>query len=451
LATKRESPREYEFAEVVEVDRNDAFNFISVILIFGTIIGIIVGLVWWGGSITTNNDYDLRLSRIDAAFQQVPGETDAIKQQNRQELAKQWLQLQQSKVLSDLTDNETDTIKATADNGQEPQLPYIHRDGRHEFWEATQLLLAGLWLLFSLLTFVTYACQSVDRDRFLLDFRWRYVWPVPFVFFTAIPFGWPFYLVSAVRLGLFKYRQAHQPHEEVRVAQIPVAQAAMDQDDEEAPQPVFTFHSSPNAARVTYRELRTSVWKRAVEKRRAKAVEKKKKHEARLRELGEELKASQGKLNDAKATIKELDEAPLETENMPDLQHLDSEFDRLISLPGVYGVRVINDGLSLYIKARITYEGTRYDLGDWELRFGTEASLQTIELRSGVRHSWGGHYPVYRLGDGSFCLGSRAQTIHENITKGQFLQALELAIDCIQSVNPEDSYRIPHAFKEAKD
>jgi hypothetical protein len=208
------------------------------------------------------------------------------------------------------------------------------------------------------------------------------------------------------------------------------------------------FQSAPGAARLQYINMRTSVWRDTYQHRLEHARHKVEDWTETLRGYGESIRKAQLKRNKWIGILAELESYDPSTTEIPGREHLDGEFDRLMALPGVASVRVVNDQICLLIKARIDYNEVTYDLGDWELRFDAKGGLTTKELRSGVRSDWRGDYPVYHLGGNSFCFGSRSYVIAENLNKGQFLEGIELAVNCMNSVNEEDAHRIPDAFRE---
>jgi hypothetical protein len=167
-----------------------------------------------------------------------------------------------------------------------------------------------------------------------------------------------------------------------------------------------------------------------------------------MRDLSEALRGHQTRRGELTAELRQLEQVNIDEMEIPDAEHLEAEYQRLLNLPGVMAIRVVNDKLSLLLHARIEYGGEVYDLGDWELRFDTSGYLETKELRSGVLSSWRMGYPVYRGGDTTFCFGARQPEINGNLMKGQLLEAIELAVNSIQSVNDEHMIDIPNAFRK---
>jgi len=125
------------------------------------------------------------------------------------------------------------------------------------------------------------------------------------------------------------------------------------------------------------------------------------------------------------------------------------EFDRIMALPGVLAAQVVNNRVRIVVRATYRYQGMLYDLGDWQMDISPdETYFEATNLRSGLQDSWSnGTYPAYRLTGGLFCFGDRNQVLYEHLVKGQYLEAVALAVECMNSVNPEDEYKVPDAFK----
>jgi len=138
------------------------------------------------------------------------------------------------------------------------------------------------------------------------------------------------------------------------------------------------------------------------------------------------------------------------------VQAIESEFRSILMLKGVAGVRVFNGVLSVLVKGSVEYRGSVYDKGDWELRIIPGSyGIWSREIRRGVTRSWKdrygrGTYPDYKQSDGTYCFGDTEPSIEHNIASGQYLQALELAVTCINSVNRGDRRNISRALKKIR-
>jgi hypothetical protein len=213
------------------------------------------------------------------------------------------------------------------------------------------------------------------------------------------------------------------------------------------PEELPDYHSSPLATADAYvtmvvsraeaaqrqrlEELRTEV-----AKQRQKVSSTAEKLRERQRTLGE----TQAALAEAERRLAEAPDATVEPQE---------QFERLMQLPGVIAVQCVNEGVRVIIRASVVYEGDRYDLGDWRIDLTPiTTNILAEPLRSGVRPGWpSGTYPAYRLGGGVFCFGDRVEEINRHLAQRQYLEAIALAVECLNSVNDEHSHKIPSAFR----
>lgn len=307
-------------------------------------------------------------------------------------------------------------------------------------------VLLAIFSAFGMSFLINFWSESgIGHNRHLAELPWRKPWPW-LVTITLGPIGWVCMAGSYFML----------PHHEAQ------AQAAAGQPVAEEPQPwtdeaertpdnrLKNYRSAPGAASQLYTAMRTQL----VEQRRRMRLAEIDSQIASVREAirayGSRIKRHQQELNTLQAERQVIAEATEQAEPV-DKAKLGEEFDRIMSLPGVIAVQVVNDHIRLVIRASVEYAGKVYDLGDWRMDFGPGTiHAHATELRSGVRKSWNGNYPVYRLGGSSFCFGDRQFEIDEHLAKGQFLEAMALSVECICSVNREHREQIPRAFKEVQ-
>lgn len=420
---------------------------------FLTIVAVIILAGWAWIAIAADTSYADGVRdeqrNIEIVFENDDAENQNLQERNRT-LASNWLHLNShlDQSGSRLTEPEKQALEQIQETGEVPVFEHEERWVWSEYHPRLLLIFLGGLAVFSAIVFITYACQTVDRSEFLLDLPWKRVWPFFFVAFTAFPLGLPFYIVSAIRLARHE-EEAPVDTEELGIVAVNVEEHA---DAEIHQAGMRKFYSSPNAALATYIEFRTKGWQDSLRNAREAAQNELNEAESKLRKLSEKLRSAQARLNTARAQLKELNERedPQKPEDVPDLMHLNEEFERLMKLPGVQGVRVINGQIGVLVMARLEYDGKTYDLGDWEIRFGGAFNeFTSMRLRSGTRSTWHGGYPSYILRNGEFCFGPRLGAITQYVSTGKFLEALDLAVDCMQSVNPEDRFMIPEAFKEA--
>jgi hypothetical protein len=354
-----------------------------------------------------------------------------------------------------LDDQQEQVFDEVASTGAMPEGLDVSR-GTWDYWQQSMVLLLLLvYVYYAWIIFGVYAEETRRSRNFVADLPWRRVWPIALVVFTA---GWPCYLVSAVRLRRFRAR--HPVTAGVTGANGQTSTDFVEFDDESSDTdqviriPEYRgYREDSQVARATYVSLRTTKWLRSFTERRQNAQSELEYTERDLRQLGERMRDAQSRLGTLRADVRRYEELETDAESAPELQHVETEYDRLLRLPGVAGIRVVNDDqLCLLVKVRSIYEGVLYDFGDWEIRFGPRSRhLGTRRLRSGVRGTWHGMEPPYNNGDGTFCFGARGQVIADNVLQGQYLEAVEIAINCMHSVNDGHEQFIPQAYQEARD
>jgi hypothetical protein len=245
---------------------------------------------------------------------------------------------------------------------------------------------------------------------------------------------------------------------------------------------VTKFRSSPADARKQYKEFRKGAWRTNVLKEIetleakgrdlgrslaensdiARGLEEALKATSskivasdcrnRLRQCSQVAKKIQAKRKEVALQLKQLNALDQSFEP-PEVDNLDQEFDRLMRFPGIADCGAVEDDLILLLLARFTYQGVRYDLGDWELRVSRKVRyVQTRELRCAVKPSWIEKHcpPVYRISCNQFCFGNLDELISSHLASGQALEAVELAVVAMQSINEGDLSMIDQAFYEAK-
>lgn len=430
---------------------------------------------------------------------------DEMSADDRRQLATEMLWIDSRGGATDITastdpENPADSeparaaVRAVAETGQYFTLDSPKVDSWGVYWSFfLKYILPGYVLVLMTVIMALYAWGSSYDSYRLVDLDWKRVWPIAFVALTALPLGWILYAVSLLR---WLSARKEQKFLEARRQKVIAEFADIDPEDDNyaygiycdltgrlvrlnerlglqryADRPEYEevfrpregegqaefetqgyrFNSEPGVAFDQYVELCRQSGKRVIEKRLsdtqgalASAMED-------VRGLGAEIKNRQKDVRDLRADEVRFREL-LETvdEQTLELEAMEAEFAQLLKFKGVEKVRVINDQLSILVKARFSYEGAVYDLGDWELRFGAGDSLFTRELRSGVKNGYGG-YPVYRLDGNTFCFGDRRGIISEHLMKGQFLEAVELAVNSIQSINEEHLHRLSDAFRTVKE
>lgn len=419
----------------------------------------------------------------------------------RKQLATQILYLDQHGGVTDITAGTANNekiaetkaaLQVVADTGNQLELT-IAKMPWGEYWSVWVVWLAIVLVLCLMTAWMLIDGYVSDSENyFLIDRDWKRVWPVVWLILTLLPVGWIFYAVSFVRLARFNqgigqlrddrrrllnqfgaiipndYDTYYTLRDQVEglnrrlglntqsdipqylrgtVVTAPEAEVEIIQP----PQPSPVFLAAPEEGLRCYIDMRERAGTADLKQRRSASAITLETVEDRLRSLGDEVGRFQTQRRTLRADVARLDDL-LQSSQLLDPASATAEFESLLRLKGVESVRVVDGQLSLLVKARVTYKKKLYDAGDWELRFGVGTGLFSHELRSGVRKDWpNGRYPDYRFSDGSFCFGSRADVIMDNLAKGQFPEAIELAVNCMCSVNKADQDCIPKALYRIKD
>lgn len=207
-----------------------------------------------------------------------------------------------------------------------------------------------------------------------------------------------------------------------------------------------TYSSAPTAARTTYVSLRTDAAKSYQADQLRQLDNDIEYYQGEARSLSSRLKQTQGEINELRANRAQLNELMDAASVTSDIAG--QEFDRITQLPGVIATQVVNDKLRLVIRATHEYKDTVYDLGDWRIDIGPGTShLTAYSLRYELRPNWRqGDYPSYINNDTSFCFGSRQEIIDEHLRKGQYLEAVSVAIATLCGINKGERKHVPEAF-----
>jgi len=131
-----------------------------------------------------------------------------------------------------------------------------------------------------------------------------------------------------------------------------------------------------------------------------------------------------------------------------DPAHAAREFEALMQMAGVVGVRTGPENTIVFtVRAQHKRGRAVYDIGDYDIELGPSQSYLAAQcVRSGVRPGYRGG-PVYGPLGGYFCFGSQQGIINEHVARGQFVEAMNLAIRCLSSFNRGDASKVPSAFK----
>ena len=408
-------------------------------------LGIVITAITYANMVSnTNHEANVRSTYMSEFQSLSPGE--------RQTFANQLLDLQRHGINPNTYVGDgsiADGLRQVAKTGA-PLLLDTHHQSWHTFNHVVlPIYFLSLIALVSIAIAISYAVNSYGECEFLIDLPRRRWWKYCFV--AGTPVLWPAYVVSAFRLR--RYRAHLQARDQESAADGTPA-PPRDTDDapprEEPPPAASTpvFEDQPELAFERYVELRLDGWRNYLKDRKRTVQERLSYLRGRANNLAQQVQEAQAEHGSLRAEQRRLDE--IDIESVTPVTSPNEEFDRLRALPGVCGVRPLDNGICLFVKARLTYKGERYDLGDWLLSCYIDGRIATTELRRGARPGYRGD-PVYRI-DTGFCFGdARQSTITAHLLKGQLLEAFDLAIECMHSVNEYDEEQIPAAFRRAED
>jgi hypothetical protein len=274
-----------------------------------------------------------------------------------------------------------------------------------------------------------------------------------------LPIGWPFFIVSYIRN---RGRRRHEEDDVIRRHWADIDDFYIDGDHvpfvrsvdspDEYVSRVSTFEDDQAGAQEIYASLRGDRAVESLRRQKAKADARLQEVNDKLTKLSHKLRKLQQERQEATVEARQVGEHLQAREAVSDevkAEELAAEFARIRAIKGVKKVRQLGDQLSILVHATLTYQGMTYDKGEWELRISAQSEyVETREVRSGVRSSWTyGSYPDYRFEDGTYCFGGNATAIRDNLKSAQYLQALELAVTCLNSANDDDRYKIPDTFQ----
>lgn len=435
---------------------------------------------------------------ITASFEQKDAEA-------KRNLAEAYLTLHNADMISVIDDmyesgttsNVTEELERVRDTGEQPVITYEIESFSEWLLAYGIAIYAAFMLIGMLIVFCSYLYSLHEndfgiREHYLVDLPWNKGWPYGLLALTLLV-AWPFYAVSVVRVIIARVkRRSQQANEENSSPEAGVvideAEAApeddqggyytmrrmqaydYDLDEYVRPRAMSTADvigsikelESPVAARRTYVDMRTQKYEARLQSRKAEAESNLEDTQQQLRSYGESIKCLQRQLSSQRHDIGVITQALEDRDRTGQSlkpEDVEREFDKILNLPGVTSVGVVNDTIVLEVNAVVEYEGERYNGGTWRLWFSADGfNLHSKEMRSGVRKKWlmanngrRGEYPDYRMPhDDSFCFGSRASDIEQYIGKGMYFEAIQLAINSMNTVNRDDISKIPMALKKLK-
>ena len=406
--------------------------------LFSLIIAVIILLFFGGlGFVTVNSN--------DSDNAQTAKFINNMSADQRQSFAKSALKLKADSISVNNVTLYAKELKKLAKTGSQFEAKDSTFLGRRVGWTTFWKIYLPLMVACSWLTAVIIALSryKYEENAYLLDLDWRDGWSYLFIFLN-LPVAWPFLIASFFFVRHVK-EVARQEEREREGQDYTVEDRA---DDDGVYHYRQHFVSQPNAARQAWLKMRQTGWSDYCRQEIKNLSAQAKNLDRSIENHGKEIRSMQAERNECLAHLKQLEPAAASKAPL-DATALEHEFDKLLSFEGVRGIRVINDNISIQVSVLVPYQGKTYDFGDWELRFGPNYTNDVYSrlLRCA---SLSGRYPNYSFDneEGSgFCFGGRLQEIKDHQLKGQFLEAAELAIACLHSVNEGDWENISRAFK----
>ncbi|MAU34115.1 hypothetical protein CL689_01400 [Candidatus Saccharibacteria bacterium] len=159
-----------------------------------------------------------------------------------------------------------------------------------------------------------------------------------------------------------------------------------------------------------------------------------------------EVKQLQRKFNELRAEKRHLESVD---RAMADPGEYIRDYQEVRALPSVTMASVRGAEALFWVRASIQYQGSRYDLGDWELVLSFETEqIFARQKRTGLLESAAGVHHRYSW-DG-FCFGQNVEFLQGLVMAGQYGDALKTAVYYINSVNDEHQRLIPKTYQEMR-
>lgn len=278
---------------------------------------------------------------------------------------------------------------------------------------------------FSLMLGHVYYRDCKIRRHYLADLPWLRPWVWGFALLA--PVLWIPFAVSGVRMRLKPPQSPRTRNKQTKPKR---------------------FVSDPAGAKTTYWKMRTEGAATGQRLYREEVEQDLRDIQAQCASLAAALGEAQQKHLKLKAEHASLHNTADPEPPTDDL--LENEFERLLQLPGVQGVRANGaEGIALLVAATVEHEGCHYDLSTWKLRLALSGVAEATEIKTGVLPGWRDGDPVYRIGK-EFCFGDHDGLIKAHLVRGHILEAAALAVQALHSINTEDRHKIPRAFKRIR-
>lgn len=331
-----------------------------------------------------------------------------------------------------------------------------------EFYASYWQLIVRIFVIgYSALTFFSYWKEK--RSYYYLSdlpLSTIYGW----VLFISMFVAWPFLALNWIHANLFsrlaaelreKRRERRErnraEHQKVReLGAEPVEELTMEQRFSVSARKAYVQYVKHGAKQAQADRLQNAT--KQVEASRKRLDELGQDLQKAQCEFGEAIKSAQRELGKNKAELNKIQQAEL-TDTATTTRAL-SEWESLTKMRGVTSIKVTRSGkkttgLSVLVKVRVPYQGEFYDFGDYTIWL-SGSEYRCTRTRSGVKLNATSNAPNYNETRG-FCFGDRKYLIGEYMQNGRFLEAIDLMIEALHSVNSSDAEaEIPNCFRKVK-
>lgn len=408
-------------------DIDEVFGYTAIALIVLAIVALFASLLIFGGnSYNSDLEYNERVAEFNA------------------------LPLTDRQTIANYTEYEVDENYLRA--------PVEVSESNAEIWH--KVWLPALLIILAILSITTFAGYWYEKNRryYLADLPLcrLYGWLLLLAMFVA----WPFLLINASyaiivnrpsiqrRLNDRRARCAERREKRQQEKQAVVEAAWQALTEEQLEHSVLL--NFPEKARRVYIDYAVRGSQQAYLSRKSEAERTLQQCEERLRERGRAVKDAQRQLGEAKANLRNLDEAFLTGSSRTAAA---ADWEAIRAMRGVAKVTATKrrgkktSKLHILVKVRVPYRHELYDFGDYQITLcGTDFSCKRV--RSGVKINHTSTAPNYNE-SGGFCFGNRRSTIADYMQHGRILEAIALMIDCLHSVNSEHAEaEIPNCFRK---
>lgn len=294
------------------------------------------------------------------------------------------------------------------------------------YWLPVCLLL--ILLIFSIVSFICFVTER-NRRFYIMALDYKKFITYIFLLTTVIPFA-PVYAVSGIRYCYARKKASGSSEPNANT-----------HEPESKPDNI-TRHSAPFTPNPKADQLYANFRKKTqfkIFEARVQELQRTISHRTQeLTSYGQRIQEIQREINERKSQLGQL-VRPAEITD----EKIQEEFQAIGNMRGIAGFKLVDNYIVVRIEARVLYEGIVYDFGDWD--FGVSVhGYHSERIRSG-RTPHGSGVSAYMSGDG-FCFGVREDRIEELIAKGEYVEAIAVAVDCHHTVNSSDERFIPDCF-----